>query len=107
MLTRYFKRPDFLDRLRSGPVGPFAEGFSEHLEESGFSRCSICHYLGIASHLGHLAGRRHLNVENLDEVACRTFLQHLRSCRCRPDQNKSRNAGAPVRALIIFITVVL
>lgn len=103
MLTRYFKRSEFLHRFRSGPVGAYAEGFCKHLEESGFSQSSICHYLGIASHFGHWVKIRHLDLESIDEHSCRIFLKHLCSCRCRPIQNKSRNASAPVRSLIAYL----
>jgi hypothetical protein len=70
MLTKYFKRQRFLNRLLYAPVGPFAEGFVEYLGNNGFSGCTICNHLGVIGHFGHWTTKHHVDVVNMDEGTC-------------------------------------
>ena len=92
MLTTYFKAAHCLKRLRSGPAGPFIDGFTEYLEKAGYARRVICIYLRDVSHFSLWAKTRDISVADLAESTISSFRQHLRSCRCL-----ARNRGGQSR----------
>lgn len=98
MLTDYFRSPRTLNRLRSGPVGPYIGGFAEDLKAAGYSRITIRAHLTASGHLCHWANTRNLAIADLDPSVGARFLRHLRHCRCRPCQGKYIfSAGASER----------
>jgi len=88
MLTDYFSSPRTLKRLRSGPIGPFVEGFAEELKKAGYSRITIRAHLGASSHLCQWANTKNLAVADLNAAVGARFVQHIPHCRCRPCQGK-------------------
>ena len=52
MLTIYFKSPFTLERLDSGPSGPYLDGFSHKLHLAGYSQGATQQFLRVAAHLG-------------------------------------------------------
>ena len=52
MLTIYFKSPFTLERLRSGPSGPYLDGFAHKLHLAGYSQGGAQRLLRAAAHLG-------------------------------------------------------
>jgi len=95
MLKDYFRSPRTLNRLRSGPAGPFIEGFAEELKAAGYSRITVRAHLGTSAHLCHWANSKNLGIADLDESIGARFLRHLPRCRCRPRQGRYiTSAGA-------------
>lgn len=88
MLTDYFRSPRTLSRLRSGPVGPYIEGFAEDLKAAGYSRITVRAHLGASSHLCHWASAKNLTIADMDDSVGTRFMRHLPHCRCRPCQGK-------------------
>lgn len=93
MLSDYFRSPQTLKRLRSGPIGPFIEGFAEELESAGYSRITIRAHLGASGHLCHWASTKNLTIVDLDDSVGERFTRHLPHCRCRPCQGKYINSA--------------
>jgi len=58
MLEKYFSAPKTLARLRSGPSGPYIDGFAEALERDIYSPLTVVRYLRAAAHLGRFLERR-------------------------------------------------
>jgi site-specific recombinase XerD len=52
MIESYFPQATVLNRLRSGPIGPYLPGFVLTLEQRRFSPDTICRYLRGADRLG-------------------------------------------------------
>ena len=95
MLKDLFRSPRMLGRLRSGPAGPFLEGFAAELESGGYSRLTTRAHLSAAAHLCHWAASKGLTISSLDDAIGLRFRRHLSCCRCRPSQGKYANsAGA-------------
>lgn len=82
MLETYFSAPKTLRRLRTGPSGPYIDGFAAHLGEAGYSSGSAVRYLRAAAHLGHFLERRGMTFADVDAGISETFRQHLPRCRC-------------------------
>ncbi len=83
MLERYFKQPRTLHCLRSGPAGPFLDGFAESMCAGGYSSKTSASYLSAADHLCQWARRHGVAIAALDEELLARFVRHLPRCRCR------------------------
>ena len=79
MLETYFSAPKMLGHLRSGPSGPYLDGFAAALERQGYSVATAVRYLRAAAHLGHVVARKDAMPSDIDLAA---FSEHLRTCRC-------------------------
>ena len=79
MLETYFSASKMRAHLRSGPSGPYLDGFSAALERQGYSADTAVRYLRAAAHLGHVVARQGAMPNEIDLAA---FSEHLRSCRC-------------------------
>jgi len=79
MLETYFSASKMRAHLRSGPSGPYLDGFAAALERQGYSADTAIRYLRAAAHLGHVVARQAAMASEIDLAA---FSQHLRSCRC-------------------------
>src|SRR5262245_34683504 len=100
MLTDYFRSPRTLNRLRSGPLGSYIEGFAEELKAAGYSRITVRAHLGVSSHLCHWAGTKGLTIADLDDSVGARFVRHLPHCRCRPCQGKYIASAAASERLL-------
>ena len=79
MLESYFQSSKMLGHLRSGPSGPYLDGFAAMLERQGYSADTAVRYLRAAAHVGHvMAGVG----ESVSDIDLAVFSEHLRSCRC-------------------------
>lgn len=79
MLETYFSASKMLGHLRSGPSGPYLDGFAAALERQGYSPATAVRYLRAAAHLGHVTAERGAGSDDIDLAA---FSEHLCSCRC-------------------------
>jgi site-specific recombinase XerD len=88
MLESYFSASKMLGHLRSGPSGPYLDGFAAALERQGYSADTAVRYLRAAAHLGHVVARRGILPSDVDLPA---FSRHLRTCRCPRARGGRRN----------------
>ena len=79
MLETYFSASKMLEHLRSGPSGPYLDGFAAALERRGYSAGTAVRYLRAAAHLGHVVAQQGQLASDLDLAA---FGEHLHACRC-------------------------
>jgi site-specific recombinase XerD len=88
MLETYFSASKMLAYLRSGPSGPYLDGFAAALERQGYSAGTAVRYLRAAAHLGHVVARQGAMPSDIDLAV---FGEHLRSCRCPRAMGGRRN----------------
>jgi site-specific recombinase XerD len=88
MLETYFSASKMLGHLRSGPSGPYLDGFAAALEQQGYSQATAVRYLRAAVHLGHVMAERGAGSDDIDLAA---FSEHLRTCRCPRAMGGRRN----------------
>ena len=88
MLETYFSASKMLGHLRSGPSGPYLDGFAAALERQGYSADTAVRYLRAAAHLGHVMARQGVLPSDIDLAA---FSEHLRTCRCPRAKGGRRN----------------
>ena len=103
MLETYFSASKMLGHLRSGPRGPYLDGFAAALERQGYSVDTAVRYVRAAAHLGHvLAPRDVLPVE----IDLQAFSKHLRTCRCsraKGGRHNHRGTFQPTDKLIALL----
>lgn len=88
MLETYFSASKLPGHLRSGPSGPYLDGFSAALERQGYSAGTAVRYLRAAAHLGHVVARQGALPSVIDLAV---FSEHLRTCRCPRAMGGRRN----------------
>jgi hypothetical protein len=79
MLETYFTASKMLGHMRSGPSGPYLDGFAAALERHAYSADTAVRYLRAAAHLGHVVARQGTMPSDIDLAA---FSEHLQTCRC-------------------------
>jgi site-specific recombinase XerD len=88
MLETYFSASKMLGHLRSGPSGPYLDGFAAALERQGYRPATAVRYLRAAAHVGHIMVERGASLGDIDLAA---FSEHLRMCRCPRAKGGRRN----------------
>ena len=88
MLEIYFSAAKMLGHLRSGPSGPYLDGFAAALERQGYRPATAVRYLRAAAHVGHIVVERGGSLGDIDLAA---FSEHLRTCRCPRANGGRRN----------------
>jgi site-specific recombinase XerD len=88
MLETYFSASKMLGHLRSGPSGPYVDGFAAALERQGYSADTTVRYLRAAAHLGHVVARQGAMPSDIDLTV---FSEHLRTCGCPRGMGGRRN----------------
>jgi site-specific recombinase XerD len=88
MLETYFSASKMLRHLRSGPSGPYLDGFAAALEQHGYARETAVRYLRAAAHVGHVMAEQGVGLTDIDLTA---FGEHLRTCRCPRARGGQRN----------------
>ena len=88
MLETYFSASKMLAHLRSGPSGPYLDGFAASLERQGYSAGTAVRYLRAAAHLGHFVAQEGAKPSDIDLAV---FSEHLRTCRCPRAMGGRRN----------------
>ena len=88
MLETYFSASKMLGHLRSGPSGPYLDGFAATLERQGYGADTAVRYLRAAAHLGHVVVRQCAMPSDIDLAA---FSEHLCTCRCARALGGRRN----------------
>jgi hypothetical protein len=83
MLESYVTAPKAVKRLRSGPSGPYMDGFAAALEREGYSQACVVRYLRAAAHLGYFLEEQGKVLSDMDSTTPLTFFRHLPTCRCR------------------------
>ena len=86
MLEKYFSAPKTLRRLRTGPSGPYIDGFADALESAGYSKASAVRYLRKAVQLGQFTKRAGGGLAAIDASTLKAFCRHLSRCHC-PSSN--------------------
>jgi hypothetical protein len=76
MLETYFSASKMLAHLRSGPSGPYLDGFAAALERQGYSAGTGVRYLRAAAHLGHVVAWQGVMPSDIDLAV---FSEHLRT----------------------------
>ena len=89
MLTIYYKSPFTLKRLRSGPSGPYLDGFAHKLHLAGYSQGGAQRLLRAAAHLGVWGQANDNPIHSFNKDTLANFQHHLSSCRC-PKSNGGR-----------------
>ena len=89
MLTIYFKSPFTLERLRSGPSGPYLDGFAHKLHLAGYSQGGAQRLLRAAAHLGVWGQANDNPIQSFNKDTLASFQHHLSSCCC-PRSNGGR-----------------
>lgn len=82
MLEQFYSAPKTLARLRTGPSGPYIDGFADYLVEAGYTSSSAVRYLRVAAHLGHFLDSQGKTLAEVDAGTPAVFRQHLARCRC-------------------------
>jgi site-specific recombinase XerD len=100
VLDRCFSNPSTLHYLRSGPTGPFLDGFAEALLAQGYSSDTTGRFLYAADHLVRWVMRRGDAIADLDETLLDHFVRHLPKCRCRV--RHGGNKCAPFRVHVFL-----
>ena len=88
MLEAYFSAEKMLRHLRSGPSGPYLDGFAAALERQGYKPATAVRYLRAAAHVGHVTAEHGAGLHDIDLAA---FIEHLRTCRCPRARGGRRN----------------
>jgi site-specific recombinase XerD len=86
MLETYFSASKMLGHLRSGPSGPYLDGFAAALERQGYRPATAVRYLRAAAHVGHIMVQHRLG-----DIDLTAFGEHLQSCRCPRAKGGRRN----------------
>jgi site-specific recombinase XerD len=82
MLGMFFTARLTLKRLRSGPSGPYIDGFAKCLSDDGYSIWTATRYLRSAAHLGRFVESRGVTLGSTDQKLLRAYQRHLPHCRC-------------------------
>ena len=88
MLETFFSASKMLAHLRSGPSGPYLDGFAAALERQGYSAGTAVRYLRAAAHLGYVVARQGAMPSDIDLAV---FSEHLLRCRCPRAMGGRRN----------------
>jgi site-specific recombinase XerD len=86
MLETYFSASKMLGHLRSGPSGPYLDGFAAELGRQGYSPATAVRYLRAAAHVGHVMAEH-----SSGDIDLPAFSEHLRTCRCPRSAGGRRN----------------
>jgi site-specific recombinase XerD len=82
MIERFYSNPRILERLRSGPLGPYMDSVATQLFELGFTRQnSGAHQIQLLGELNRWLEKRGLGVGALDEERVQEFLDELQQGR--------------------------
>jgi len=103
MLERFIK-PRFLERLCSGPGGPYVEGFAKYLSEASYNHWSGRNFLYAAAHLVGWTQRKGVAITKLDEERLERFRKHVRRCRCPgPNGGKGKDVRVGCRLFLNYL----
>lgn len=81
MLEDYFRAGSTVARLRSGPTGPFLDGFAEDLRQRGYVPLTIRSYVNAVSHLGRWMEQEGIAPDGLDSRQLDAFIAQHRGTR--------------------------
>jgi len=82
MLENFFCAPKTLRRLRTGPSGPYVDGFATELSRAGYSGATAVRYLRAAAHLGHFVHCARTDLATVGASTVEAFARHFPCCRC-------------------------
>jgi integrase/recombinase XerD len=105
MISDYIEVPWRLARLRATCIGPYLDGFTDALAETGYSRLTIRGYLCTADHLGRWADCGGVDIKSWDDGVLERYGHHLRrKCSAR-NKGDCGHVLAGVRALLAYLRV--
>lgn len=82
MLENFFCAPKTLHDLRTGPSGPYIDGFAAELSRARYSSATAIRYLRAAAHLGHYVHRARIDLQAAGASTLEAFARHFPRCRC-------------------------
>ena len=91
MIESYYKAPHTLQQFRISPSAPFLDGFTEHLENRGYTYHTIRHYLKAVSCMDQYLERKKLSLSNFNYEKFKAFKEDL---NIRRKTNTNTVAGA-------------
>jgi integrase/recombinase XerC len=79
----YCSRPNDINWLADGPIGPYVDAFKQHLADGRYASSTVAGYLSNIAHFAQWARGKRLRLHRIDEASIAEFLnQHLPHCRC-------------------------
>ncbi len=85
MVDSLFRRPYFLKRLRSNPLGRLTEQYVHHFRGLGYSWLTIRGHVQSLEHFGSWLRAKGLGSQAVRSDLVRSFIRdHLPNCHCRP-----------------------
>ena len=81
MINQLFKFQVTLDRLYTGPLGPYIDAFAMRLSEQGYAKFTIKYRIRLVGVLSRWMHRRGFGVRDMDKQTTDKFLQYLRRKR--------------------------
>lgn len=104
MISQYFEASWTLDRMHSGSVGPYVDGFAHALAEAGYSPHTIRGYLRTVAHVGRWADGGDIAITSFDDTIVAAFREHLARCRCfKRNKGVFRDATSGVERLLAYL----
>ena len=102
MLEFFFEARFTLNRLRSGPSGPFIDCFAGTLKTAGYSWWTARVFLRAAAHFGRFAETQRRGLGEVEWSTLKAFRRHLSTCTC-PDTNRGTTPDV-VRGARLFLS---
>mgnify|MGYP006282788595 CR=1 FL=1 len=78
MVERFFARRSTVDRMRSGPLGPYVDEFAQWLAEQGYTRDITSRKIRLVADLSRWLARRRMDATDLNEQRLESFLRQRR-----------------------------
>lgn len=82
MLTDYYQSKNYVERLCSGPTGPYLAQFGDALWEAGYAEITARRHIRAAQHLICWGQSHHISLAKMDDIQVERFKRHLSRCRC-------------------------
>ena len=79
MLEKFFASTRTLHRLRSGPTGPFIDGFAGALGLAGYARGTVRDHVDVVAHVGSWLEQGSIRIQDLKEETLENFSDHVRN----------------------------
>jgi integrase/recombinase XerD len=104
MLEHFLRSERLLTRARSSSVGPYLDDFASALNELGYCQRIGAGCITYAVHLGLWAAAEDICIGALDDEVVRSFLAHLRRCRCAGHRaGPHAVAGAQTKVFVQYL----
>jgi hypothetical protein len=89
MLVTYFENTYTLNRLRSGPLGQYLDGFAQHLDEQGYAKSVARRMLNAGAHLEHFVKHKEIDLDLHNPTIIDDLRQHLATSNGTPPNKRT------------------